>query len=132
MPTEIPLDEIARLYSKLGEAGIRRLVDRFYDIMDADPNAAEIRKLHPADLSRSREKLYMFLVGRFGGPPLYAENYGHPMLRAKHAPFPIGDAERDQWMMCMTQSLGEMVKDERAAKILKDFFKIVADSMRNQ
>ena len=132
MPPEIPLDEIAKLYSKLGDAGIRKLVDRFYDIMDSNPDAARIRAFHPKDLTRSRDKLYMFLVGRFGGPPLYADAFGHPMLRARHAPFPIGDAERDQWMRCMRQSVEENVPDKHTAELMTNFFQVVADSMRNQ
>ena len=76
-----------------GEEGVRALVDRFYDLMDTLPEAAGIRAMHPRDLRMSREKLYLFLVGWLGGPPLYVERFGHPRLRARHLPFPIGDSE---------------------------------------
>ena len=66
------------LFDDLGGAAVmRRLVDRFYDLMDERPEATTIRALHPADLSESREKLYMFLTGYLGGPPLYVEKHGH-------------------------------------------------------
>ena len=70
-----------------GDATVRRLVDRFYDLMDSVPEHYVIRKLHPADLAGSREKLYLFLSGWLGGPQLYAEKFGHPMLRARHLPY---------------------------------------------
>src|SRR5687768_1508105 len=96
------------LYDLLGgESGVRTLVDRFYDLMDTLPEAAAVRALHPADLTDSRAKLFKFLSGWLGGPPLYVQEYGHPMLRARHLPFPIGEPERNAWMLCMTQALTE-------------------------
>ncbi|HNO87365.1 MAG TPA: group II truncated hemoglobin, partial [Rhodocyclaceae bacterium] len=83
-----------------GEETIRRLVHRFYALMDALPEAWDIRQMHPADLSGSEQKLFMYLTGWLGGPPLYEEAYGHPRLRARHLPFTIGDTERDQWLLC--------------------------------
>jgi hemoglobin len=94
-----------------GDEGVRKLVDRFYQIMDESPEAWEIRKLHPDDLSSSVDKLYMFLSGWLGGPQLYVEKHGHPMLRRRHFPFPIAERERDQWLMCMNQALDEMEID---------------------
>jgi len=128
---EIALNQIGTLYQKLGEENLLNLVNRFYDIMDSDPDAAGIRSLH-SDLDISREKLFKFLVGRFGGPPLYTEKYGHPMLRAKHAPFPIGTAERDQWLMCMHKAMEDNIVDKELIPVMKDFFGMVADSMRNK
>ena len=72
-----------------GAEKVRELVERFYDIMDSDPKAAGIRAMHPADLTSSREKLFMFLTGWSGGPQLYIERYGHPFLRRRHLPFAI-------------------------------------------
>lgn len=131
MIQEIPLNIIGTLYQKLGELTIRSLVDRFYDIMDSDPAVNGIRKLHPENLNSSRDKLFSFLVGRFGGPPLYMEKYGHPMLRARHAPFPIGDAERDQWLMCMDRAMAEVIPDRNFSEPMRAFFRTVADAMRN-
>ncbi len=115
-----------------GELGLRTLVNRFYDLMDAAPEAAKIRALHPKSLRQSREKLFMFLSGWTGGPPLYIEKYGHPRLRMRHMPFAIGNAERDQWLWCMSQALDENQSDPRVAEYLKSRFTEIADFMRNQ
>lgn len=115
-----------------GQENIRRLVDRFYDHMDELPEAYGIRKLHAEDLGGSRRKLYEFLTGWMGGPQLYTEKYGHPMLRARHLPFPIGDAERDQWLMCMRLALDEVVEEPALREELYAAFKKVGDHMRNQ
>lgn len=128
---QIALNQIDTLYEKLGEETIQALVNRFYDIMDSDPNAAGIRAMHK-DLDTSREKLFKFLIGRFGGPPLYAEKYGHPMLRAKHGPFPIGNSERDQWMSCMQRAMDHCISNKEWISVLNDFFVMVADSMKNK
>ncbi len=115
-----------------GEAGVRRLVHRFYELMDELPEAHRIRKMHHISLKNSEDKLFMFLSGWMGGPQLYVEKFGHPRLRMRHLPFSIGDEERDQWMMCMTQALQEVVADEALRKELTDAFYKVADFMRNQ
>src|SRR5438309_501631 len=83
---------------------VRRIVDRFYDLMDETPEYYVVRKLHPRELGGSRQKLFMFLSGWLGGPQLYVQQYGHPKLRARHLPFAIGNAERDAWIACMTQA----------------------------
>lgn len=115
-----------------GEVGIRRLVDRFYDLMDRAPETAGIRALHPRKLDTSREKLRLFLIGWTGGPPVYAERYGHPMLRAKHLPFPIGKSERDAWVWCMDHALDESEMPADLRDYLKSRFRAVADHMRNR
>ena len=78
-----------------GEAGVRRLVDRFYDLMELEPAFAALRALHPSTLDGSRDKLYWYLSGWLGGPSLYIERFGHPRLRARHLPYAIGTAERE-------------------------------------
>jgi hemoglobin len=119
-------------YQRLGgDAGVRRLVERFYALMDSLPEARGIRALHPVDLAGSRENLYLFLSGWLGGPPLYAERRGQPMLRARHLPFAIGPAERDQWMQCMRQALAETVDDELLRVELGGSLARVAEHMRN-
>jgi hemoglobin len=115
-----------------GEPGIRKLVDRFYDLMDSLPQATTIRAMHPEDLSGSRDKLTWFLVGRFGGPPLYEERVGHPRLRARHMPFAVDDAAADAWMQCMNQALSEQVGHPVIRQGLSDFFRQVAQAVRNQ
>ena len=120
------------IYDRLGgEMGLRRIVDRFYDLMSELPAAQKVRQLHPTDLSESRNKLFKFLSGFLGGPSLYIQEYGHPMLRARHLPFPIGERERDQWVLCMDLSLDELVEDRPLAEHLKRTFFRTADHMRN-
>ncbi|MBU0689684.1 MAG: group II truncated hemoglobin [Gammaproteobacteria bacterium] len=115
-----------------GETKIRELVQRFYQLMDELPEVHRIRKMHHISLKGSEEKLFMFLTGWMGGPQLYVEKFGHPRLRQRHLPFAVGDTERDQWMMCMSQALDDVVEDEALRKELKDAFQKVADFMRNQ
>jgi hemoglobin len=115
-----------------GDAGVRALVDRFYDLMDSEPAFAGLRRLHPADLANSRERLYLFLSGWLGGPPLYIERHGHPRLRARHLPFPIGERERDQWLRCMGLALAEVGMPDFVREQLLARFAPVADFMRNQ
>jgi len=111
---------------------VRALVDRFYDLMDLEPQFAEVRALHAPDLAQAREKLYLFLSGWLGGPSLYIERHGHPMLRARHLPFAIGIRERDQWMACIEQAMVEQaVAEDLRERLLLAFFQ-TADWMRNR
>jgi hemoglobin len=115
-----------------GDPKVRELVIRFYDLMDSEPEFAGIRKLHRPDLSQAREKLYLFLSGWLGGPQLYTERFGHPMLRARHLPFSIGAAERDLWLACMDRAMQEIgVEGELKRSLQAAFFK-TADWMRNR
>ena len=115
-----------------GEQKVRQLVQRFYQLMDELPESYGIRKLHPADLKTSEDKLFMFLSGWMGGPQLFIEKFGHPRLRQRHINFAIGNAERDQWMLCMTQALHDVVEDEALQRELLAALYKVADFMRNQ
>jgi hemoglobin len=115
-----------------GEPVVRRLVDTFYDHMDADPDFFAIRKLHPPSLTGSREKLFMFLSGWLGGPDLYVNTFGHPRLRARHLPFAIGTIERDQWIACMQQALVGVGIATPLRDQLLGAFANTADWMRNR
>lgn len=126
-------DPSITLYEQIGgEASLRSLVNRFYDIMDTAPEAARIRALHAKSLTQSREKLFMFLTGWAGGPPLYTDRFGHPRLRQRHMPFPIGETERNQWLWCMNQALDESGLEAEIITYLKTRFAEIADFMRNQ
>ncbi len=115
-----------------GDAGVQRLVDRFYDLMDTEPEAATVRALHAPSLKSSREKLHLFLTGWTGGPPVYVQRYGHPRLRMRHFPFAIGTRERDEWLWCMDRALAEQdIPDELRAHLRASFHSL-ADHMRNQ
>jgi hemoglobin len=115
-----------------GEPALRAIVDRFYDLMELEPGYRTIRALHPADLSGSRDKLFWFLSGWLGGPALYVQRFGHPRLRARHLPYSIGVAERDQWMACMEQALAESGVRESVRNRLVEAFYGTADWMRNR
>ena len=115
-----------------GEAKLRALVDRFYDLMELEPRYAELRAAHGSTLEHAREKLFMFLSGWLGGPPLYVEKHGHPMLRARHMPFAIGIAERDAWLACMKQAMEDCGLPEKLRTWLLQSLAGTADWMRNQ
>ncbi len=120
-------------YQRIGGAEkVRELVTRFYQLMDGLPEAYGIRKMHAENLQSANDKLFKFLSGWMGGPQLFVEEYGHPMLRRRHLPFAIDDAARDQWMLCMNQALNEVVNDAALRQELSDAFTKVADHMRNR
>ncbi|HPW07921.1 MAG TPA: group II truncated hemoglobin [Burkholderiaceae bacterium] len=115
-----------------GEDAVGRLTDRFYDLMDLEPGYAALRSVHGSDLLNARQKLFWFLCGWLGGPQYYTEQFGHPRLRARHMPFKIGILERDQWLACMDQAMGETGVDETLRARLRESFFQTADWMRNQ
>lgn len=115
-----------------GDARVRELVDRFYDLMELEPAYRELRAVHGSTLESAREKLYLFLSGWLGGPPLYTDRFGHPMLRARHLPFSIGEVERDQWMACMVQAMEEVEVPQALREPLRQAFFRTADWMRNR
>ncbi len=127
------MDQEISIFSYLGgEQGVYELVQHFYDAMEALPEAHDILVMHPQPLSAAREKLYLFLVGWFGGPPLYIKRYGHPRLRARHLPYQIDSAARDAWMRCMNIALEKKIKDEQVRAQISAAFYRMADFMRNK
>ncbi|MFB3100799.1 MAG: group II truncated hemoglobin [Gammaproteobacteria bacterium] len=120
-------------YERIGsEEGLWELVNKFYDNMELLPEAKTIRDLHQKDMRSAREKLFMFLSGWLGGPDRYIAAFGHPRLRARHLPFPIGKTERDQWLMCMRKALDEMPIDNAFREQLIMAFTQTANHMMNQ
>ena len=115
-----------------GEAAIRSLVDRFYFYMDILPEAQGIRAMHAPSLASAKDKLFKFLSGWLGGPNLFIEEFGHPMLRARHFPFAIGPSERDQWMRCMNKALDEVEMDPRLRENIRTALQQLATHMINQ
>ena len=115
-----------------GESGVRALVDRFYDLMELEPEFARLRAVHGSTLDDARQKLFWFLCGWMGGPQHYTDRFGHPRLRARHLPFAIGSVERDQWLACMGRALRETGVDPVLAARLEASFAQTADWMRNQ
>lgn len=127
------MSELETPYERIGgEAAVRKLCQTFYQVMSDTPQTELIRAMHPQNIQVSEEKLYLFLTGWLGGPPLYVDIYGHPRLRSRHMPFSIGIEERDQWLYCMAQALKMIGLDELFAQQLMSSFFQTADFMRNR
>ncbi|MGH6625887.1 MAG: group II truncated hemoglobin [Burkholderiaceae bacterium] len=114
-----------------GEARVRALTERFYDLMELEPGYADLRAVHGSDLSQARQRLFWFLCGWLGGPQHYTDRFGHPRLRLRHMPFSIGIKERDQWLACMDQAMAETGVDQALRARLRESFFQTADWMRN-
>ena len=128
-----PMTQSPSLYSVIGGAArLRELVERFYDLMELEPEFDGIRALHPPTMDTSREKLFMFLSGWTGGPDLFVACHGHPRLRARHLPFAIGSGERDQWLRAMAWAMQDIGIDEALRLRLMASFYQTADWMRNK
>jgi hemoglobin len=112
-----------------GDAGVRALVDNFYDIIDAE--SPVLRAMLPADMSISRQKLYEFLSGWMGGPQLYFERRGHPRLRLRHMPFPIDTHAAEEWTRCMSKALAAIDAGESIRTYLERELGTIAHGLRN-
>jgi hemoglobin len=133
MTTEEKTPKIATAYERIGgDEGLKQLVTLFYDNMETLSEAKTIRDLHAKDLRSAREKLFMFLSGWMGGPDRYIAAFGHPRLRARHLPFPIGTEERDQWLLCMLKALDDMEMDAMFKQQLMSSFTQTANHMMNK
>ena len=115
-----------------GEAGLRRLIDNFYDRMGSDERFATIYALHPEDITISRDKLASFLCGWLGGPKLYNEKYGAIGIPRVHAHLAIATAERDQWLACMTESVAAQPFAPDFKKYLMEQLYVPAEAVRRR
>ncbi len=115
-----------------GEATLRRLADRFYEIMDTDPGARRIRAMHGEDLGPIRQLLFEFLSGWLGGPALYFNRPEHRCVMSAHRPYAIGEAERDEWMTCMRAEMDECALPSEMRALLDQAFLRMASAMRSQ
>lgn len=115
-----------------GAAGVRALCEAFYAIMDAQPEAADIRRMHGSDLGPIKEKLYEYLSGWMGGPPLYQLRHGTMCMTKPHQPYAIGAHERDQWLQCMDLALERIGASAEVKAILQGPMARIADAVRNR
>lgn len=100
------MDYYGTLYEAIGGAPVlRRIVEAFYPKVQAHPL---LGPLFPEDITPVMEKQFMFLSQFLGGPSLYSDAYGHPMMRARHLPFPITRERADAWLDCMRRALEEV------------------------
>lgn len=121
------------LYALIGgEPTIRALVGRFYTLMDTLPEAQACRAVHPQSLAGSEQKLYEYLTGWLGGPPLYTDKYGHPMLRRRHLIATIGAEEHAGWLLCFETALAETVADARLRDVILAPVRQLAQHMQNK
>ena len=124
-----PLPE-GLVYARIGEDGFARLVRAFYAQVPADDI---LGPMYPAgDLAGAEERLRDFLVGRFGGPPRYMEQRGHPRLRMRHMPFAVDVAARDRWVALMDKALADAALPDDAVAALQPFFHHMASFMINR
>jgi hemoglobin len=113
-----------------GVEGIRRLVELFYEEMDTLPEARVVRALHPPDLALSVDKLARFLSGWTGGPKLYSEKYGPIRIPVFHQHLPVGEAERDAWLLCMERALDRGDHPEDLKRYLLEQLYVPAERIR--
>jgi hemoglobin len=117
------------VYQLIGEEGFRRLVRAFYAQVPGDDI---LGPMYPRlDLAGAEERLCLFLIGRFGGPPTYMALRGHPRLRMRHAPFRLDAAARNRWVQLMDRALDEAALPPEAVEVLRPFFHDVATFLRN-
>lgn len=117
------------MYDAIGEDGFTRLVAAFYRQIPNDP---VLGPMYPdEDMEGAEQRLRDFLVGRFGGPPRYVEQRGHPRLRMRHNPFPITIDARNRWLAMMNQALEEAQLPADADALLREFFGQVATMLIN-
>lgn len=117
------------VYQLIGEEGFRRLVRAFYAQV---PDDDILGPMYPRqDLAGAEERLCLFLIGRFGGPPTYMAQRGHPRLRMRHAPFRLDAAARNRWVRLMDCALDEAALPPEAVEVLRPFFHDVATFLRN-
>lgn len=117
-------------YEQIGGADtVARLVEAFYGLVKQDPDLSPI---FPDDLSEIQQKQYLFLTQFLGGPPLYSEKYGHPMLRARHMPFPITPRRAEAWLACMSQAMDRINLHGEVREAIFERLRLTAYHMVNQ
>lgn len=101
------------IFQLLGAETLAAIVAGFYRAVPADPILGPMYPAH--DLGGAEQRLRSFLIYRFGGPPDYLRERGHPRLRIRHAPFALDQAARDRWMQLMMRSIDDQVAAKKVA-----------------
>ena len=118
------------VYPVVGAEGFERLVAAFYRQVPADE---VLGPMYPADdFPGAEQRLRDFLIYRFGGPQLYIEQRGHPRLRMRHAPFPIGQQARDRWVHLMNRAIEQAALPDEVQHLLREFFAAMATFLMNR
>lgn len=125
------IDETTPYYRIGGEEKVRELANRFYDVMENDTYAAELLSIHPQPLDRIRHVFFLYLSSWLGGPDIYQQEFGHPRLRARHLPFTVSPALKEQWMYCMRKAMMTTVSDVALAQKLLQALDQLAEHMIN-
>jgi hemoglobin len=114
-----------------GEAKVKALANTFYDIMESDPVAKPLYKIHPKPLDNIRQVFFLYLSMWLGGPNDYEQQRGHPRLRARHLSFPVTPDLKQQWMYCMRKAMHTTVDNISLADQLLDALDQLAEHMIN-
>ncbi|CAM4327596.1 group II truncated hemoglobin [Shewanella livingstonensis] len=115
-----------------GDNVIRAIAHDFYQQMQTRPETQALLAIHRSPIADSEQKLYEFLSGWLGGPPLYQQKHGNPALRARHTPFAIDESMRDQWLICMRAAINNAIKKPEHQQVIIQAISTLADNMRNQ
>jgi len=114
-----------------GEEGVRKLVNRFYELVGQEPEAKSIRAMHKEDLSDIKMGLFEYLSGWLGGPPLFIQKHGSPCISSQHKPFKIDQAASDAWMHCINKAMAEVNIDKKYREMLTPAFQRMCDTLMN-
>ena len=128
--SKLPDPEVSVYETAGGDGFFTRLVDAFYARVAADDVLLRLYP-DPIDLGPARHRLTLFLIQYWGGPTTYSDERGHPRLRMRHAPFAVGDRERDHWLAAMTGALDEVAPTPALRERFDSYFAMAADAMRN-
>ncbi|QYJ86104.1 group II truncated hemoglobin [Shewanella mesophila] len=115
-----------------GEKVIAVLAKQFYRQMQSNPETQALFAMHRSPIAESEQKLFEFLSGWLGGPPLFEQKYGHPALRARHMSFAIDSKMRDQWLLCMKRAIELEIKQPQHREAIYQAISTLADNMRNR
>ncbi|TDL39307.1 globin [Macrococcoides bohemicum] len=116
------------IFDRIGQENLYQMIDIFYSYVKEDER---INHLFPGDFNETARKQKQFLTQFFGGPTLYSDEHGHPMMRARHMPFMIGEYEKNAWLENMTKAAYEVRMDEGVRTYLLQRLTLTAEHMKN-